>query len=127
MSLVQDENQWTYNIVGALCDDGLRNNRNIIHADQWVGNYSKLDPICAVFRTTHGFIYVRLERGFLGTNRADMSQSLYAFPQCQWRSLGQFQLLHTPVTSQLQSIMRATRNWSEKMIDKVRGCPCSDI
>ena len=65
MSLSLNKKQWTYNIVDAPRDDGFVKSRTRIHANQWPGAYSKLDLILPAWRTTHRFIYVRLECGFL--------------------------------------------------------------
>ena len=57
ISLVLNDNQWTYNSLIALRDDGFDGPRTKIHADQWLVMCIKLDKIFSRFRTTHRFRY----------------------------------------------------------------------
>lgn len=52
-----NDNQWTYNSVIALRDDGFDGLRTKIHADQWLVVCIKLDKIFPRFRATHRFRY----------------------------------------------------------------------
>ena len=63
---------------------------------------------------------VRLGCGFLGENGADGPQP-YMFVSAVAQSRSMIALHHS--TSQLQPAVKAKFNWSEKMIDKVRGYP----
>ena len=116
MSLALNGNVWAYNIVTGRRNNGFYGNRNRLHADEWLGICNKSDPIFPGFRTTHRFMYVRLECGFLGAKSADGPPPyIFVFAVAQPRPI----IVHT---SQSQSIMKAKLNRSEKIIDKDRGC-----
>ena len=103
-SLTLNENQWTYNIVDALRDDGFFDKWSRKHANQWFWIHRKLDPIFPGFRTTHRYVYVRLQCGFLGAESADGPQPcMFVSAVAQPRPI--------TVPSQSQSIMKVKLNW----------------
>ena len=122
MSSALNENQWTYNFVSAVRDDGSDRGVARIHADKRPGLRGKLDPIfpgSGAALLTHCFVYVRLECRFLDTS-GTMSLKLYII-----FLRGANSAVCILATSQLHSDPSWKFNWSERLMDKVRGCPCS--
>lgn len=98
MSSALNEDQWTYNFVSAVRDDGSDRGVARIHADKRPGLRGKLDPIfpgSGAALLTHCFVYVRLECRFLGTSGTDEPQALYHLSAR--RKLGCVYSCHLPI------------------------------